>query len=181
LKRSGCAFYGIIRVGQHKDEFLVFHSRLLIGRSTQLLVCASAIVAVPAAAPLHCQNGKLLSGKERNILPDRLSLGPMHRYPHLVQPAQRACADPADDDRIDLLVIERLHGIARPMGMMLVPVMDGRDPVRFRVHDHEYGCGAKMVVHAAVEAFILLYGKTDLHVMFLLGFTPIQKRWLCPC
>jgi hypothetical protein len=62
----------------------------------------------------------------------------MHRDAHLVQPRERARSDAANNDRVYLLIIKRLHRIACAMGMVLVPIVDRRNTVRVRIDDHKY-------------------------------------------
>jgi hypothetical protein len=92
----------------------------------------------------------------------------MHRDPHLVQPGKRSRSDASNDNRINLLVIERLHRVACSMRVMLVPIVDRRDTVRISIDYDKYRGRAKVVVHSALDSIIILDRKTDLHVMFLL-------------
>jgi hypothetical protein len=63
----------------------------------------------------------------------------MHRDPHLVQPRERSCSDPADDNRVYFLIIERLHRITCAVRVVLVPVDDRRNAVRVGIENEKYG------------------------------------------
>jgi hypothetical protein len=62
----------------------------------------------------------------------------MHRDSHLVQPGKGACTDAANDNRIDLLIIKRLHWIAGAMRVVLVPIVDRRNAARVRIENNKY-------------------------------------------
>jgi hypothetical protein len=91
----------------------------------------------------------------------------MHRNSHLVQPSERARADPADDNGINLLIIKRLHRVACAMRVTLVPVADRRNTICFRVENDKYRRRAKVIIHCAIDPIVLLDWKTDFHVMLL--------------
>ena len=93
----------------------------------------------------------------------------MHDNTHLVQPRERARADAAHNDRVNLLVVERLHRIARSVRVVLVPVVDRCKSIRVRIDNHEYRRLAEMVVHGTFDSIVFLYWKTNLHFLFLPG------------
>ena len=85
---------------------------------------ASPVFAVAAAAPLERKHGEALRRVHRHVFTYRGRLCAMHHDPHLVQPGERARADAADDNCIYLLIVERLHRVARSMRVVLVLVID---------------------------------------------------------
>ena len=99
---------------------------------------ASPIGAVPPTAALERKLRKVVRGKENDILTDAFRLGLVDLYPGLLKPGERARADAADDDRVYLVAVERLQGIARAVYMMLIPVMDRRDYVRFGIDNDKF-------------------------------------------
>src|SRR3989337_3342008 len=103
-------------------------------KHSRFSVSASAVLAVAAAAALDRKHGKRPGSEEGGILLYGDRLGPMDRDAHLIQSRERACADAADNDRIDTLVVDRLHRVARAVRVMLVPVMDRSARVRVRIN-----------------------------------------------
>ena len=99
---------------------------------------ASPIVAVPSTAALERKLRKIVRGKENDILTDAFRLGLVYRDPRLLKPGERPRADAADDDRVHLVAVERLQGIARPVYMMLIPVVDRRDYIRFGIDNDKF-------------------------------------------
>ena len=99
----------------------------------------------------------------------------MHDNAHLVQPRERARANAAHNDRIDLLVVESFHRIARSMRVVLVLVVDRCKGIRVRIDNHEYRSRAEMVVHGTLYPLVLLYWKTNLHFLFLPGFEFVRR------
>jgi hypothetical protein len=97
----------------------------------------------------------------------------MYFDPHAVQPVQCPRAYAADYNRIDFLIIERSHRIARSMRVVLVSVIDRCDIIGLNIHNHKYRRRTEMVIDGAAYSFIFLYGKTNLHSMYLLY---IEKR-----
>jgi hypothetical protein len=129
---------------------------------------AAPVLAVAATAPLDRQHGKAFSLEHRKIFPYCLSLRAMHRDPHLVQPGKRSRSDTSNNNSVYFLIIERLHRVARAMRVVLVPIVDRRNTFRVRIDHNKYRGRAKVIVHGALNAIIILDREADLHVMFLL-------------
>ena len=98
---------------------------------------ATAPMTMPSTDALERIFGKAALLMEREILPNGQRLGPVDLDARLVQPGESAGSDASNDNRVDLLIVQRLQGIARAMGMMLVAVCYHRDRSAFGVHDDE--------------------------------------------
>src|SRR5512138_4028237 len=96
-------------------------------RAPLLMMGAAATGAMTAAASLDREHRKRVVRMEREVLTHGGRLGPVHGDPHLVQPRERSRADAADDDRIDLLVVQGLQGVAGAVDVVLIAVVDRRD------------------------------------------------------
>ena len=83
---------------------------------------AAAAMTMSSTDALERIFGKTPLLMERKVFPNGLRLGPVDLDARLVQPGERTGADAANDNSVDLLVVQRLQGIARTMGMMLVPI-----------------------------------------------------------
>jgi len=86
-------------------------------------------------------------------------------YACLIKPAQCACADASNNYRINALSVKGFDRVARPMRMVLVPVVNYRHTIRFCVHNNEHGCRAEMIVNPANNPFVILHGKTYFHFL----------------
>jgi len=74
------------------------------------------------------------------VLTNGPQLGAVDLDARLVQPGKSTGTDAANDDRTDLLVVKRLQGIARTMGMMPIPILYRRDQAAICVHNDERRC-----------------------------------------
>jgi len=99
---------------------------------------AAPVIAMAAAASLDRQHGKAFRLKQGKIFPYRLPLRTMHRDSHLVQPGKSSRSDTANDDRINFLIIKRLHRVACAMRVVLVPIADRRNAACVRIENNKY-------------------------------------------
>ena len=126
-------------------------------------MAAATTMSVSSADALERIFGKTLRLMEREVLANGTRLRPVDLDARLGQPGKSAGADAANDDRVDLLVVQRLQGIARAVRMMLVPILYRRYQAAIGIHNDKHRCGTEMAEDLAFHAFIVLNGKTELH------------------
>lgn len=133
------------------------------------LVRATAVRAMSGAGAISSDNREIARAEQREVFPDRCSKGPVNLDSHPVQSRKCAGADAADNDGIDLLIIERPHRIASTVRVLPVTVRNRDNGARFRVNDHEDRGGAEMVVDGTFDADVILDRKSDPHADLLLS------------
>ena len=85
---------------------------------------APTVFAVAPAARLDRVYRQNLRGEQLDVLVDRGPLGAVHGDAHLIQLRKSARSYASHDNDVDLLVVQRLHGTAGAVRVVLVAVAD---------------------------------------------------------
>jgi hypothetical protein len=72
-------------------------------------------------------------------------------------------------------------GIAGSLSVMLVPIVDRGEILCVRIHNNKERCRPKMVIYGAVNPFVVLNRKTNLHVPFLFANKKDPKKFKANC
>jgi hypothetical protein len=76
------------------------------------------------ARMIHRQFLKIFLFEKLQVLFDGRCAGPIHFDPEGIQFLQRSAADPADDQRIEHLPIQSADGVAGPVDMVEILILD---------------------------------------------------------